>query len=57
MKNIFLNGINKAITSDNIVTDISDHQFLVTLIVLENKRNKMIHKRCLKKFNESPFCK
>ena len=55
--NIFFNDINEAITSGHLITDISDHlvQFLITPNVLENKQNKMIHKRCFENFNESLF--
>ena len=55
--NIFFNDINEAITSDNLIIDISDHlvQFLITSNVLENKLNNLINKRCFKKFNEDLF--
>ena len=55
--NIFLNDINEVITSGNLITNISDHlvQFLITSNVLKNKPNKLILKRCFKKFNEDLF--
>ena len=55
--NIFFNDINEEITSGNLITDLSEHlaQFLITPNVLENKPNKLIHKRCFKKFNEELF--
>ena len=55
--NIFFNDINEEITSGNLIIDLSEHlvQFLITPNVLENKPNKLIHKRCFKKFNEELF--
>ena len=55
--NILFNDINEAITSGDLMTDISNHcvKFLITSNVLENKPNKLIHKRCFKKFNEDLF--
>ena len=52
-----IHDINEAITSDNLILDISDHlvQFLITSNVLENKSNNLINKRCFKKFNEDLF--
>ena len=32
-----------------------DNIFLITFTVLENKPDKLIHKRCFKKFNEDLF--
>ena len=57
--NILFNDINEAITSDDLMTNISNHcvKFLITSNVLENMPNKLIHKRCFKKFNEDLFCK
>ena len=55
--NIFVNEINEAALSGNLVTDISDHhaQFLITPKILENNPNTVTLRRSYKNFNNELF--